>query len=172
MDALLALIGSLLVAGLGIIGQFFISNRNLIPRIREERALAYSAFLGACLTGMYAVTIDKQITIEIESEFPQYRVEDEEPMREHVSERLMAYNSEIGQNLARMQIVTPKIFSKLGTDLILLIGAYHNNQATKEEMDEAYSNFISRAHADLASLNSQAVGFRNLFTRKVKELEE
>lgn len=121
---------------------------------------------------MFAVTIDKQISREIDDEFPNYRVEDEGPMRQHVSERLMAYNSEMSQNLARMQILVPKIFPKLGNDLILLIGAYHYNHSSKEEMDLAYSDFISRAHADLAFLNRQAVGFRNLFTRKIKELEE
>ena len=172
MSTFIALLGSLLVAILGIASQFFISNRSLIPKIRQERAKAYSSFLAACLTGMYAVTIDKQISKEIDDEFPNYRMEDEGPMRQHVSERLMAYNSEMSQNLARMQILVPKIFSKLGNDLILLIGAYHNNHASKDEMDLAYSDFISRAHADLAFLNRQAVGFRNLFTRKIKELEE
>ena len=61
MGALIAIFGSLLVAFVGIAGQFFISSRSFIPKIREERAIAYSSFLAACLTGMYAVTIDKQI---------------------------------------------------------------------------------------------------------------
>ena len=172
MGALIAIFGSRLVAFVGIAGQFFISSRSFIPKIREERAIAYSSFLAACLTGMYAVTIDKQISQEIDDEFPNYRVEDEGPMRQHVSERLMAYNSEMNQNLAQMQILTPKIFSKLGNDLIQQIGLYHNNQSTKSKMDEAYSEFISRAHADLISLNKQAVGIRNVFVRKVIELEE
>ena len=170
MNTGLTLFATILVALVGITGQFVISNRNYIPKIREERALAYSSFLGACLTGIYAVTIEKVMLSHLDNETNQYRPEDENPMRDYIFESLMAYNSELNQHLARLQIIAPLGFNVLGRKIIEEIALVQDEKSSYENLDKAYNNFASRAHADLKSLNEQAISFRSIF-RRIKELE-
>jgi len=165
----LTLTASILVALIGVFGQFFISRRNHIPKIREERALAYSSFLGACLTGIYAVVVEKQFLNQIDNDLDEYRPEDENPMRSHISDSLMTYNSEMNQHLARLQIISPLEFVTLGKRIIDEIALVHSEKSTQENLDLAYNAFASRAHADLKSLSDQANSFRSMF-RGIKEL--
>ena len=167
----LTLIASTLVALIGVLGQFLISRRNHIPRIREERALAYSSFLGACLTGIYAVVVEKEPLYQLDNDLGNYRPEDENPMRNHISESLKAYNSEMNQHLARLQIISPLEFVTLGKKIIDEISLVHTEKSTQANLDAAYNAFAARAHSDLKSLSDQANSFRSMF-RGIKELSD
>jgi|GEM_PF-3730201 len=169
MKTALTLIASTLVALVGVLGQFLISRRNHIPLIREERALAYSGFLGACLTGIYAVYTEMELLFHWDNESEHFRPEDENQMREHISQSLMAYNSQMNQHLARLQIIAPLEFATLGRKIITEIALVHSEKSSRANLDRAYEEFAARAHEDLKSLRDQANSFRSMF-RGIKEL--
>ena len=131
--------------------------------------LAYSSFLGACLTGIYAVQVERELLGQLEDAFDAYRPEDENPMRDHISESLKTYNTEMNQHLARLQIISPLEFVTLGRKIIEEISLVHYEKSTQENLNKAYNAFAVRAHADLKSLNDQANSFKSLF-KGIQEL--
>lgn len=169
MSTALTLIVSVIVALIGIAGQFFISRRTYIPEIRQERFTAYSSFLGTCLKGMYALEMESTLLNSIENDLHLIREEDEEPLRQHISEQLIAYNIEMNLHLAQLQIIAPFEFVVLGRKIIEEISWIKDRKSTKDNFNAAYNAFASRAHADLDSLKKQANKFASLF-RGLREL--
>ncbi|HUX46532.1 MAG TPA: hypothetical protein VMV58_00840 [Desulfosporosinus sp.] len=171
MKTLLTLLSAALVALIGLVGQFFISNRKFIPSIREERTKAYADFLSACLTGMNGVIIEQGILDDLEKPDGIYAKEDHDKMRNHVSEVLKNYNSEINRTLSYMQIVSPEYFANLGRILMQEISDYREDLESRTEMELAYSNFTMKAHLDIKSLKEQSTSWRSIFSINIKELK-
>ena len=166
-----AIVSAVIVALIGLFGQFVISNRKFIPYIREERAKAYTEFLSACLTGIRAVTITRQLTDDSGRLPTGYSESERTRLDNHLFESMTSYDIEINRSLAYMQIVSPRDFAKMGKEVMESIAGYNQRTVSKEEMDATYARFTDRAHKDLASLKEQSTRLRSMFTNKIIEID-
>lgn len=170
MNSSLTLFTAAMVALIGVGGQFLISNRKYIPNIREERAKAYTNFLSACLIGMRAADLEPEFEVPIGTPLPDDVIARRDWMRNHYFESLVAYDQEINQSLAYMQIIAPDGFANLGKNLMYSIYKFNVKEISREEMEQHYSIFAERARSDLRSLQEQSFNWKTLFKFKIREI--
>lgn len=162
-------ISALTVAIIGLLGQFWISNRKFIPTIREERAKVYADFLSASLTGIRTGILMRDVYEERKGK-PATMSQEEQNFMDYVLSEQDSYDIQLSATFARMQIVSPIKISKVGDQLTKAIRVYAHNNKTEEEMTAVYSLFTEKAREDLDSLNKQSVSLRSIFSNKIKEI--
>ncbi len=170
MDTKTTLVGAVIVAVIGILGQFYISNRRFIPELRDERVNAYVKFLSACKIGLDAIGIEHEYLEHVENETNKYTTQVQLNMEEHVSERLKIYNSEMAEALPRMQIICPQTATTLGDLLTRGIADYREDKTKFEAVNTAYSNYVAFSRRDLSSLAKQSKSLKRFFATNIKEI--
>lgn len=164
-------IGSaILVATLGILGQFFISNRKFIPNIRDERSKAYSSFLSACLIGIRAAGLEPEIEVPEGVPLSEEIIRRREWMREHQLQSMVSYDEQINLSLSSMQLVSPPGFAILGKKLMYAIPEFSNRSIHREEAERHYTIFVEQAKRDLDSLLQQSLNWKSFFKFKIREI--
>lgn len=162
-------VSAITVAIIGLLGQFWISNRKFIPTIREERAKVYGDFLSASLTGIRTGILMRDIYEERKGKSSTLSRE-EQALKDYILSEQDSYDTQLSATLARMQIVSPIKISKVGDQLTKTIRAYAHNEKTEEEMTAAYGLFTETAREDLDSLNKQSVSLRSILSNKINEI--
>ncbi len=171
MKSWLPVFTAVIVGILGILGQFFISRRNHIVSVRDERAKAYGDFMSAALLGIRSVVNARQVSEAIRAGTLAGSTDDHRQLMQRNLDAADLYEIKISDSLSFLHLFAPKAIRDLGNVFNKAISSYQLREISEDELNSAYSSLAIKANNDLESLRVQSQGFLAFFRSSFNELD-
>jgi hypothetical protein len=166
----LPVVTALIVGILGITGQFFISRRNHIVSVRDERAQAYGNFLSAALLGIRSVVAMRQYSDALRSGVGVINLEESKHLRQINLDAATLYETKISDSLSFLHLFAPPNVRMLGDRFNRAMTDFLTHEIEAEELNSTYSAIALAGYQDLESLRLQSQGIKAFFTSNFKEI--